>query len=160
MDNSNTVPWPPPLVHKPNAMIPLGSELLASSSTSSDNFVLSHPYNYEISHITYPSRMFEHQEPRMPKTFEETPFQWISTQAGLDVLVEDLKNVRELAVDLEHHDYRTYAGFLCLMQISTREKDYIIDTLALRDELIVLNDVFTNPNIVKVRVRVINICIY
>lgn len=36
------------------------------------------------------------------------------------------------------------------MQISTRQKDYIIDTLALREELHVLNEVFTNPNVVKV----------
>lgn len=36
------------------------------------------------------------------------------------------------------------------MQISTRQKDYIIDTLALREELHVLNEVFTDPKIVKV----------
>lgn len=41
-------------------------------------------------------------------------------------------------------------GFTCLLQISTRQKDYIIDTLALREELHVLNEVFTNPNVVKV----------
>lgn len=37
------------------------------------------------------------------------------------------------------------------MQISSRTEDFLIDTLALRDELIVLNNVFTNPNIVKVK---------
>lgn len=36
------------------------------------------------------------------------------------------------------------------MQISTRQKDYIIDTLALREELHILNEVFTDPKIVKV----------
>lgn len=36
------------------------------------------------------------------------------------------------------------------MQISTRETDYIIDTLALRNKLFVLNEIFTNPNVVKV----------
>ena len=36
------------------------------------------------------------------------------------------------------------------MQISTREKDYIVDTLVLRDELEVLNEVFTDPSIIKV----------
>ena len=36
------------------------------------------------------------------------------------------------------------------MQISNREQDWIIDTLALRDDLTVLNEVFANPNIVKV----------
>ena len=36
------------------------------------------------------------------------------------------------------------------MQISTREEDFIVDTLKLRDELYVLNEVFTDPNILKV----------
>lgn len=36
------------------------------------------------------------------------------------------------------------------MQISTRSKDYIIDTLPLRDELCLLNEVFTKPSITKI----------
>jgi hypothetical protein len=36
------------------------------------------------------------------------------------------------------------------MQISTRDTDYIIDTLLLRDKLYCLNEVFTKPSIVKV----------
>lgn len=61
-----------------------------------------------------------------------------------------LKVAREIAIDLEHHDYRTYAGFVCLMQISTRDEDFVVDTLALHDELEVLNEVFADPAIVKV----------
>ena len=65
-------------------------------------------------------------------------------------MLEELKKSTEIAVDLEHHDYRSYYGFVCLMQISTREKDWIIDTLELREDLIALNEVFADPNIVKV----------
>lgn len=36
------------------------------------------------------------------------------------------------------------------MQISTRERDYIIDTIELRHKLHILNEVFTDPKIVKV----------
>jgi len=36
------------------------------------------------------------------------------------------------------------------MQISTREKDYIVDTLSLRSDLQILNEVFTSPKILKV----------
>lgn len=46
--------------------------------------------------------------------------------------------------------FRPSQGFTCLLQISTREKDYIIDTLSLRDELHVLNEVFTDPKVLKV----------
>jgi len=66
-------------------------------------------------------------------------------------MLAKLRKAPEIAVDLEHHSYRSFAGFLCLMQISTRAEDWIIDTLSLREELTELNEVFTNPNIIKVR---------
>lgn len=53
-------------------------------------------------------------------------------------------------VVLQAHSYRTYQGFTCLIQISTRDHDYIIDALALREHLNVLNDSFTDPRILKV----------
>ena len=53
----------------------------------------------------------------------------------------------------QHHSYRSFLGFCCLMQISTRDHDYLIDTLELRHELYILNDSFTNPNVLKVHVQ-------
>lgn len=66
-------------------------------------------------------------------------------------MLQKLRNAEEIAVDLEYHNYRSYSGFVCLMQISSRDEDFIVDTLCLREELEELNEVFTNPNIVKVR---------
>ena len=81
-------------------------------------------------------------------------------------MIDHIELQSELAVDLEvnlfssfftsisiifqHHSYRSYQGFTCLMQISSRTEDFLIDTVALRDELIILNNIFTNPNVVKV----------
>lgn len=39
---------------------------------------------------------------------------------------------------------------MCLIQISSRTRDYVIDTLAIREHIHLLNDVFTNPKITKV----------
>lgn len=66
-------------------------------------------------------------------------------------MLSKLRNAAEIAVDLEHHSYRTFGGFVCLMQLSTREEDFVVDTLAVREELEELNEVFTDPKIVKVR---------
>lgn len=67
-------------------------------------------------------------------------------------MLEELKQAKEIALDLEHHDFRSYTGLLSLMQISTREKDWVIDTLQpWRHKLEVLNEVFADPKIVKVR---------
>jgi exosome complex exonuclease RRP6 len=66
-------------------------------------------------------------------------------------MLEELKGATEIAIDTEHHDFRTYTGLLSLMQISTREKDWIVDTLQpWRRKLEVLNEVFTDPSIIKV----------
>jgi exosome complex exonuclease RRP6 len=61
-----------------------------------------------------------------------------------------LKQVDEIAVDLEHHRHRSFNGFVCLMQISTRREDFIVDTLVLREELDELNEIFTSPDVLKV----------
>lgn len=37
------------------------------------------------------------------------------------------------------------------MQVSTATEDFLIDTLALRNDLSPLNEIFTNPAIVKVK---------
>lgn len=69
-------------------------------------------------------------------------------------MLTELKAAKEIAVDLEHHDTRSYVGIVCLMQISTREKDWIVDTLKpWREELQVLNEVFADPQILKVSGR-------
>lgn len=53
----------------------------------------------------------------------------------------------------QHHSYRSFLGLTCLMQISTRDEDFIIDTLQLRGEMYILNETFTDPAIVKVIFR-------
>ena len=94
--------------------------------------------------------MFSSSPPIAPKSFEETPFTWVSTTEDFATMLDMLRDAQEIAVDLEYHNYRSFGGFVCLMQISTRAEDFVVDTLALREELEELNEVFTNPNIVKV----------
>lgn len=86
----------------------------------------------------------------MYRSFEETTAIWVDTEEALAEMIHELKQATEIAVDLEHHDARSYIGFTCLMQISTRYNDWIIDTLSLRLELQALNEVFADPKIIKV----------
>ncbi|KAL5501535.1 RRP6 [Sanghuangporus vaninii] len=155
VDNSN-VSWTPKLKHKYNAQVPLGFTMYDSADVDEDggtdslSLKLAHPYLFEIKHISYPRHMFEHRESTSPLSFENTPFTWIDTKGGLESLLDKLRRVQEIAIDLEHHSYRSFSGFVCLMQISTREEDFIVDTLALREELEDLNEIFTDPKVVKV----------
>ncbi|KAG8907725.1 exosome nuclease subunit [Tulasnella sp. 403] len=133
----NSKPWRQSLKTKPHSLRPLNPKDV-------------HPYQFEIQHLEYGSQISELNTPRPPRTFEDTPFTWVDTSEGVHSLLTKLKAATEIAVDLEHHDYRTYAGLVCLMQISTREEDFVVDTLAVRNELEILNEVFTDPAITKV----------
>jgi len=65
------------------------------------------------------------------KTLEDTPFTFVDTEELLEEMRGKLAEATEIAIDLEHHNQRTYLGVTCLMQISTREEDFIVDTLVL-----------------------------
>ena len=70
--------------------------------------------------------------PQLYESLEETPFTFVTTFDQLEVMAEKLSQSTEIAIDLEHHNYRSYLGITCLMQISTRTEDFIVDTLVLR----------------------------
>lgn len=56
----------------------------------------------------------------------------------------------QFSIDIEHHKHRSYRGFICLIQIFTGACTYLVDAIALHDELHALNKVFSNPYIQKV----------
>ncbi|KAL0338766.1 UNVERIFIED_CONTAM: protein RRP6-like 2, partial [Sesamum angustifolium] len=74
-------------------------------------------------------------QPVKPLPIEVTPFKLVEDLKGLKQLAIKLRNVDEFAVDLEHNQYRSFQGLTCLMQISTRTEDFIIDTLRLRVQI-------------------------
>nr|CAD7456538.1 unnamed protein product [Timema tahoe] len=145
LDNSST-PFEPRIKDKPNALKPLS--ILLEMSENGECY--SHPYEYELDRFKSPEDQLKKVKPTMYKSLEETPLFMVGRPEELADMAADLAKYSEIAVDLEHHSYRTFQGITCLMQISTRDTDYIIDTLELRDKLHCLNDVFTNPSVVKV----------
>ena len=88
--------------------------------------------------------------PKMPPPISETDFEFIEEGEQLLAFIDEIGEETEIAVDLEFHAYRSFQGFTCLMQLSTKNKDYIIDTISLRSDLHMLNKVFTNPKVVKI----------
>jgi exosome complex exonuclease RRP6 len=95
--------------------------------------------------------MYEQSEPQPYKPFETTTATFVDTPEALAMMLAELKTAKEIAIDIEHHDNRSYIGLVSLMQISTRDKDWIVDTLQpWRRRLECLNEVFADPSIVKV----------
>lgn len=78
-------------------------------------------------------------------------------------MLSKLRVAKEIAVDLEHHDHRTYTGILCLMQISTRDEDFIVDVLDPHIRLEMadgdgLREIFLDPSIGKVSLTLLPHC--
>ncbi|MBN3326175.1 EXOSX protein, partial [Atractosteus spatula] len=172
VDNSNT-PFVPKIFVKPNALKslptyftdqkirkerpedldvpPALADFIHQQRTQQHlDDMFAHPYQYELDHFTVPENLLSKPEPQMYKPLAETNCQFINSLEDLVELNEKLAKCSEFAVDLEHHSYRSFLGLTCLMQISTRDEDFIIDTLELRSEMYILNETFTDPSIVKV----------
>lgn len=150
IDNTNT-PWKPTIKIKHNSVVPLNIEPVVDERGKVCEYV--HPYAVEIDAYKPPAKFINSDlTPVIElKDFNQTPLKFIDTEPELKKLVEHINTVSEVAVDLEHHSYRSFQGFTCLIQISTElGGDFIIDALTLRDCLHSLNDPFTNPNILKV----------
>ncbi|QCD97383.1 protein RRP6-like 2 [Vigna unguiculata] len=89
--------------------------------------------------------------PIKPLSIECTPFKLVEEVKGLKELAATLSAVNEFAVDLEHNHYRSFQGLTCLMQISTRTEDFVIDTLKVRNNVgPYLREVFKDPTKKKV----------
>ncbi|VEL22558.1 unnamed protein product [Protopolystoma xenopodis] len=149
-DNSHE-PFRPLLKEKPNSL--LENDDWRTNIMQSVGIDYPHPYNDELTEFEHVIQLkFKSYEAKslLPPRLEDTTFKFVDEPNDLTELVSQLSLQPEIAVDLEHHNYRTYFGMTCLIQISTRSADYILDSLALRDHLHILNKPFTNPNIVKV----------
>jgi exosome complex exonuclease RRP6 len=145
VNNSDDTPFKPLLQTKPHATIPL-EESLGNAETG-----YKHPYAQEIEDYKYPLSVYQFNEPTPFTPINESNAIYVDTEEGVKDMLQDLKKAKEVAIDLEHNDQRSYVGLVCLMQISTRDKDWIIDTLKpWREKLQILNEVFSDPSILKV----------
>ncbi|KAL2415452.1 Exosome complex exonuclease RRP6 [Exophiala dermatitidis] len=145
VDNAETKPWKPLLKQKPHATVPL------EESIGNEDTGYKHPYLHEIEQYAYPPSVYQTSPPIPFAPPEQSEPIFIDTEEGVRDMLEELKGASEIAIDLEHNDQRSYVGMVCLMQISTRDKDWIIDTLKpWRENLQILNEVFADPKILKV----------
>ena len=138
-----------PLIRsKPHAIVPLEQ---SQGITSTKPWRRQNLYETEIIESNYPAATYVKADPIHFLPFESTKATFVDTPEAVAVMLEELKLAKEIAVDLEHHDTHSYIGLVSLMQISTRDKDWIVDTLKpWREDLQALNEVFTDPKILKV----------
>ena len=173
--NDETTPFKPLLRTKPNAIVGLDESLeLITGADGTKQYVsqfssplrgfapplkkltderlrYNHPYETEIKTSQYPANARVMADPLPFLPYESSEATLVDTPEALISMMDALRLAKEIAVDLEHHDEHSYLGLVSLMQISTRDRDWVIDTLMpWREKLQVLNEVFTDPKILKV----------
>ncbi|KAJ1846963.1 exosome nuclease subunit, partial [Coemansia sp. RSA 2703] len=155
VDNSSA-PFAWRIKEKPHALVPLQHVVGAGDAMDSHlaslgvGFEMPHPYAHEIENQPVAAQLYEQREPREPKPWDDTPFEFVDQPEALDRMMRLVRGASEVAIDLEHHSYRSYQGFTCLVQLSTRTHDFVIDALTLRSHLHVLNEITADPSVVKV----------
>lgn len=78
-----------------------------------------------------------------------TPAAYVDTYKKLQQMMERLSRQPLIAIDTESNSLYAYRGQVCLIQITIREQDYILDPLLVED-ISPLGDVLKNPKIEKV----------
>lgn len=154
IDNDNHA-FVPCIRHKFNAIKSLEESLKLPDDVTPEmfenpEFNYPHPYQCELENLKTLEKLLKTSAPKEPLPLEETECTVVTRVQELEQMCNILKTQQEIAIDLEHHSYRTFQGLTCLMQISTRTQDFIVDTLELRNDLHILNEVFTDPLILKV----------
>lgn len=167
IDNSNNPFVSPYAIHHPqhpanqqtNASMPSAhldsylQDLYKKNSNHISASARKHPYDDDITAATiHMSQVpFHHKNTIVYSPVEDTSCTIIHTEEQLFNMAELLKRSKEIAVDLENHSIRSFQGFICLVQISTRRHDFIIDALKLRSSLHrALASIFADDTIVKV----------
>lgn len=79
----------------------------------------------------------------------DLPVEIISQSGRLDAAIQEMANSRVIALDTESNSLHRYPEQLCLIQIATPHKVYIIDTLLMR-EIPSLKGVLSGATITKV----------
>jgi exosome complex exonuclease RRP6 len=159
--NGRTEPFSFVLDSKPHGLVPPIHALLPvermDTSIVGPAYYMPHQYEREIQSLEYNGWQLQSPDvPTAPAGWSDENFRFIDTADALQEFVAHLQqkiedgDVREIAVDLEAHSVRSFQGLTCLMQISTRDVDVIIDVLKLRVESRALLGVFVDPRVVKV----------
>eukprot|EP01018_Ginkgo_biloba_P015616 Gb_00737 [translate_table: standard] len=109
-----------------------------------------HPVQEELTKLEFANKQSKAPEPLDPSPLESMLFKFIERVQDLKDMASKLQSTSEIVVDLEHKQYRSFQGLTCLMQISRRSEDFVVDTLILCNHIApYLGRIFADPTIKK-----------
>jgi ribonuclease D len=156
IDNSDTPFVPPSLVANAGvSVVDAHLQTLVRNNAAADPGLTAspHPLEKDISDAAQRMAKLEYQltDCTLFKPLDMQAVHLIDSEEELFEAAQILHSAPAIAVDLEHHDQRSFQGFTCLIQISTRSQDFLVDAISLRSSIgRALAPVFADPAVVKV----------
>ncbi|CAF1527113.1 unnamed protein product, partial [Didymodactylos carnosus] len=141
VNNNDTIPFIPRIKLKPNAISPLSDFFTCATIVIQIQYgqilihevhkkypeLLQNPYYREIQAFKLTHEQIQLRTPQVPKSLDDTKYVYVDCKVELNKMMDHIKLQRELAIDLEAHQFRSYYDFTCLIQMSSRTNDYLVD---------------------------------
>lgn len=83
-----------------------------------------------------------------PRTWP--PVHFIDTPEALHAALAGWKTAKVVGMDCESNSFFAYRERLCLLQVTVNDEDYVVDPIALGDELQAINGLLADPEIIKI----------
>ena len=141
----------------PRKRLKLGPFEASNICTLSDKNVYTrtvHPFESLIKSLEFSAAYFfePHLSAELDKaSLERIPCLYVDTPDQLDESIRSIEKESVIGLDLENHNYYSYHGFTCLIQISTASCDYLIDAIKLKPDLkAALPKILSSDKILKI----------
>eukprot|EP00388_Colpodella_angusta_P024297 GDKJ01063517.1.p1 GENE.GDKJ01063517.1~~GDKJ01063517.1.p1 ORF type:complete len:659 (-),score=156.45 GDKJ01063517.1:54-2030(-) len=117
--------------------------------------ILNLDFRAEMSGDKHGAKLFNVSIPIPPNPIRSTNLDYIDNEEALMKMVSEVRDQMGeggvVAIDVEHHSIKSFKGFTCLIQLSTRSNDYLIDPFNMFHCLGKhFNQITTDPKILKV----------
>ncbi|KYN94147.1 exosome complex exonuclease RRP6, putative [Plasmodium reichenowi] len=132
---------------------------------------LNHPYKYEIENIikeyrndnnnvTISNFLQINMELKKLEDINKKAYKIIDNKNDLINMINNIKlnyQEKKISIMIKVNYKRTYRGFTSIIMIGTNNMNYIIDVFNMFEDLYVINDITTDPNILKITYNAPNI---
>jgi len=109
-----------------------------------------HPYKQQLLTLVPSPLQLSLRTIQTVYNIQDTPVTHVTTITTLQNVILKLNRVQEIAISMETHLYRTFNEVYSLLSIATYQEHFLIDLMALKADIGLLNPVLTDPNIVVV----------
>ncbi|ETW58464.1 hypothetical protein PFMC_05564 [Plasmodium falciparum CAMP/Malaysia] len=132
---------------------------------------LNHPYKYEIENIIKEYRNDNNNvtisnfleiniELKKLEDINKKAYKIIDNKNDLINMINNIKlnyEEKKISIMIKVNYKRTYRGFTSIIMIGTNNMNYIIDVFNMFEDLYIINDITTDPNILKITYNAPNI---